>query len=69
MRYGLVAGRKMGNAVDRNRAKRRLRHAIGDAHLHTGYDYVVFATPEVLEVPYEALVRCIRRADEESGRD
>lgn len=65
MRYGLVAGRKIGNAVERNRAKRRLRHAIRDARLRAGYDYVVLASREVIDAPYDALVRWIRQADEE----
>lgn len=65
MRYGLVAGRKIGGAVERNRVKRRLRHAIHEAGLRAGNDYVVLASREVLEAPYDALVRWIRQADEE----
>lgn len=65
MRYGLVAGRKIGGAVERNRVKRRLRHAIREAGLRAGNDYVVLASREVLEAPYDALVRWIRQADEE----
>ncbi len=69
MRYGLVAGRKIGNAVERNRVKRRLRHAIRDARLRVGYDYVVLAAPEVLDAPYDVLVRWIRQVDEETSRE
>lgn len=69
VRYGLVAGRKIGNAVERNRVKRRLRHAIRDARLRVGYDYVVLAAPEVLDAPYDVLVRWIRQVDEETSRE
>jgi ribonuclease P protein component len=45
-RYGLTASRKVGGAVDRNRAKRRLRalvHAILPTIGHPGMDYVLIA--------------------------
>lgn len=44
-RYGIVAGKKVGNAVERNRAKRRLREAIRAVHpaLDTGWDLVLIA--------------------------
>jgi ribonuclease P protein component len=56
-RVGLVVGRKVGRAVLRNRAKRRLRHAVAGAHWPTGRDYVVIASREVLDAPFTSLVR------------
>ncbi len=46
IRYGLTASRKVGNAVTRNRARRRLRvlaHDILPRHAAPGYDYVLIA--------------------------
>jgi ribonuclease P protein component len=46
LRYGLTASRKVGNAVTRNRARRRLRALaikILPLHAETGRDYVLIA--------------------------
>lgn len=59
VRVGLVAGRKVGTAVARNRAKRRLRHAARLAALTPGRDYVVIATPATLTVPFRSLVAAL----------
>ncbi len=44
-RYGIVASKKVGNAVIRNRAKRRLRDFIRrhEPELYSGYDFVLVA--------------------------
>ncbi|MGE5423284.1 MAG: ribonuclease P protein component [Ignavibacteriales bacterium] len=44
-RYGIVASKKVGNAVVRNRAKRRLREVVKglDMHLGKGYDVIFLA--------------------------
>lgn len=55
-RVGLVVGRRVGNAVHRNRAKRRLRHALTEISLEQGMDYVIIADREVLDIPFESLV-------------
>jgi ribonuclease P protein component len=50
-RYGITASRKVGGAVERNRAKRRLRALIRKAlpsFTHPGVDYVFIARNEVL---------------------
>ena len=44
IRFGLTATKKIGNAVTRNRTRRRLRviaHEILSAHGQPGYDYVL----------------------------
>ena len=53
---GIVAGRGVGNAVRRNRAKRRLRAAAGLAELQPGATYVVVASPAVVDMPFQELV-------------
>jgi len=59
LRVGFTASRKVGNAVVRNRAKRRLR-AIAAEVLpqmgHPGTDYVLVARATASERPYAQLV-------------
>jgi len=61
-RLGLVVSRSSGNAVTRNRIKRRLRHAARDLKLQPGNDYVIIASRQVAEVGYSQLVGWLRRA-------
>lgn len=44
-RLGITAGKKVGNAVHRNRAKRIIRHAYRENELNfpIGYDFVIVA--------------------------
>ncbi|KAA0968967.1 ribonuclease P protein component [Aureimonas fodinaquatilis] len=54
-RYGLTVTRKVGNAVERNRIRRRLREAIrvrSGADMAAGFDYVIVARRELLVVPF-----------------
>ena len=56
---GFTASRRVGGAVERNRARRRLREAVrrvlpGPAR--PGFDYVVVARPEALSRPFAALL-------------
>lgn len=68
IRIGVAAGRAVGNAVQRNRAKRRLRAAIQPwlESLPSGWDIVLIARQPVLEAPYDqvcfALHSLLRRA-------
>lgn len=62
---GIVAGHSVGGAVERNRAKRRLREALARAPLRGDRDYVVIAGREVLEVPFPDVVAWVIRAVEE----
>lgn len=62
VRVGLVVGRRVGNAVDRNRAKRRIRHALTEISLEQGMDYVIIADREVLDTPFESLVERLSTA-------
>ena len=58
-RVGFTASRKVGNAVARNRARRRLRAASAEvlpAHALAGHDYVVIARAGTLTRGYQALV-------------
>ncbi|WP_102960786.1 ribonuclease P protein component [Mangrovicella endophytica] len=57
-RYGLTITKKVGNAVVRNRIRRRLREAVrlgAGADMQPGHDYVVVARRELIGVPFETL--------------
>lgn len=55
-RAAIVAGRSVGGAVQRNRAKRRLRSVVSAAGLVDGADVVVVAKAPAVSVPFAALV-------------
>lgn len=61
-RVGVVAGRRVGGAVVRNRAKRRLREALARVELADGTAYVVVASPEVAEAAFDDIVGWVRQA-------
>ena len=64
-RVGFTASRKVGNAVARNRARRRLR-AVATAtlpvHAALGHDYVIIGRAATLKRPYGALVTDLEAA-------
>ena len=59
VRVGFTASRKVGNAVQRNRARRRLRavaQQVLEQHAEPGTDFVLIARPATIERDYQALV-------------
>lgn len=50
-RVGIVVSRRTGNAVRRNRAKRRLRHLLAEIPWEQNMDYVVIADRKVVDAP------------------
>ena len=68
-RYGVIAGRKSGGSVQRNRLKRVTREALRELHpgLRPGYDLVIIIRGTVDELPGSGearmlLTRMLRRA-------
>lgn len=59
LRVGFTASRKIGGAVERNRAKRRLRAAAAallPLYGKEGNDYVLVARPDTLTRPFSGLL-------------
>lgn len=68
VRLGVSAGRKVGNAVERNRVKRSLREAFWalSDRLPNGHDFVVVARPEIGSLVEKEGVEGVRGSLEEA---
>jgi ribonuclease P protein component len=68
-RFGVTAGKAVGNAVMRNRAKRRLRSGLGKylTLVKPGWDIILIARPELAKAAWpkvnESLAALLKRAD------
>ena len=59
-RVGVTVTKKHGNAVERNRMRRRLKEAVrlnAAFAMQPGHDYVIVARREVLGIPFDQLSR------------
>lgn len=57
-RAGFTVTKKQGNAVERNRMRRRLKEAVrleAGFAMKPGHDYVIVARRDVLNIPFEQL--------------
>jgi ribonuclease P protein component len=64
-RVGFTVTKKTGNAVERNRIRRRLRAAmneVGPREGRTGFDYVVVARRQALTSPFDTMIAELGRA-------
>ena len=62
-RLGLCVSKKIGNAVTRNRIKRRIRAAVRSlTHEYRGYDVVVVARKSIVSRPYSDILHALRKA-------
>ena len=54
-RFGFTVSKKVGNAVERNRVRRRLRDIVrlsGTKRMQSGHDYVLIGRRAALKVPF-----------------
>ena len=76
VRAGFTVTKKVGDAVERNRIKRRLRHAVRDVAAWpdglAGRDVAVIARRAVLDAPYgrllDRLSRTVAKALQRAGK-
>jgi ribonuclease P protein component len=70
LRVGFTASRKVGIAVERNRARRRLRAAVQQVmalHAAPGRDYVLIARAATARRPFAALLGDLKAALHQAG--
>lgn len=61
-RVGFTVTKKQGNAVERNRMKRRLREAVRQSAqfaMKDGHDYVIVARRELLSAPFAEVTKAL----------
>ena len=68
-RVGITTGKKLGHAVVRNRARRRLRevYRINEALFKPGYDIVVVARHRCIDADFQKLTRGYLSLAEKAG--
>ena len=57
-RFGFTVSKKVGNAVERNRVRRRLREIVrldGATRVQAGHDYVLVGRKAALAMPFERI--------------
>ncbi len=76
IRVGFTVTRKVGNAVERNRVRRRLKAVVSRAavgRMQAGCDYVLVGRRAALELPFDRLVEdfngAMRRLETAAGKD
>ncbi len=76
IRVGYTASKKVGNAVRRNRAKRRLREVVRrvlKAGGKGGHDYVLIARSSAVDIPFDQLIRdfswCLKRLGQSNDKN
>jgi ribonuclease P protein component len=60
VRFGFTVSKKVGNAVERNRVRRRLREMVrlaASGRTRAGHDYVLVGRRAALKVPFERMTK------------
>lgn len=66
-RFGLAVSKRVGNAVVRNKVKRRLRECLNSLELEPGFDIVVSARPTAAEADYHSLLTSVANLARRAG--
>lgn len=74
-RFGFTVSKKVGNAVERNRVRRRLREVVRLAarnRTQAGHDYVLIGRRAALKLPFDRMMQdfdgALRRLHEGRGK-
>jgi ribonuclease P protein component len=70
-RVGFTVTKKVGNAVVRNRVRRRLKEAVrahAAIHMAPGHDYVIVGREDVLTAPFEQIADELKRRIRQGSR-
>ena len=65
VRVGFTVSKKVGNSVERNRVRRRLREMVRlapETRMRQGHDYVLVGRRAALELPFERLTEDFAQA-------
>lgn len=54
-RFGFTVSRRIGNAVIRNRAKRRLKEIVRTLQIKQGWDVVLIARPKIKSAEFTSI--------------
>jgi ribonuclease P protein component len=60
VRFGFTVSKKVGNAVERNRVRRRLREmvrVVAGCQTRAGHDYVLVGRRAALKVPFDRMTK------------
>ena len=66
-RIGFSVGKRTGNAVARNRTKRRLREAVREVAVQGGWDVVIIARQGAASIGYHGLRRSVGELFQRAG--
>jgi ribonuclease P protein component len=73
VRFGFTVSKKVGNAVERNRVRRRLKEIVrlsDPGRMHDGHDYVLVGRRAALRLPFDKMTSefegALRRAHKTS---
>lgn len=58
-KYGIAVGKKVGNAVTRNKVKRQIRNIITNntKTIQNGFNYIIISKKEILNISYNEMER------------
>lgn len=60
-RFGFTVSKRLGNAVERNRIRRRLKAAVASAEVKCGWDIVLVARNRARNAEYHSLRQSVDR--------